>query len=433
MAASATPPLPAEMVEVVVHAMEHRHPHVHLHLVVDMGRRFDHPDLVRALHGLVEAFPVLGCRYQPGWWRDRWVRWEGDRGELCHVEETNDLEAATRSWVQRSIRYLEEPTVRVAFFTASTGGRLVLTLHHMVADGGGIKAAGAVFVSLLCGVEPNPPPSQDRSLMSVARSLGVRDIPILLREMLHEGLLPLSSMRVRRLDYGIPRGSGAPDPHWQPVRLTGDKARHFVAATTGQGATINDALVATVARMAARRAKQGPVMVAYTVDLRRYLREKRAQVTNLAGVSMVVLGREVTRTTSASLRAVSVAIGEQKKRLTGVAYALLPGFTLGWLPHGLLRWSGQYVISQVLRRFDRTIAMTNIGALDECLAPLGDDAVEACIVGPFIHGIQVPLITVTGFRGELTLNVGATGIHDRQDLANFACELEGALRELSEG
>ena len=420
------------MVEVLVHALERTYPHVHLHLVVDLDRRFGRDELEEAFRGLIRSFPVLGCRFQPGFWRDRWVSWGGDLSDLVHVERPTDLEAATTAWARRPMRYLQEPTARLAFFERDEGGRLVLSLHHMVADGGGVKAAGAVLAALLCREEPVPPPTDDRAMMHLARCLRVPDLPILAREMVREGLMPLSVLRVRKLDYGEPTGSGSPDPHWRPVRLAGEAAQRFTAVCERQGATINDALVASVARMAARRADRGPVMVAYTVDLRRYLRAKRAQVTNLAGVTMVVLEREAIRTASSAIQAVVAAIGEQKRRLTGLAYALLPGFTIGWLPHGLLRLAGTLVINQLLRRFNRAIAITNIGALDEALAPFGHSALSASIVGPFIHGIRVPVITATGFRGELTLHLAATQVHSRDDLEGYAVELEEALLEATE-
>ena len=424
-------PLPAEIVEVVVHALERAHPHVHLYLLVDLRRRFSKDELVSALRGLVAAFPVLGCRYQPRWWRDRWVPWQGDLAEMCHVAHTDDLEAATTAWAARPMRYLEEPTVRLAFFghVDGEGGRLVLGLHHMTADGGGTKAAGAVLAALLCGVEPDPPVSDDRALRNVIRSLSLKDLPVLLQEMALESVTPLSMLRVQALDHGPPGGSGAPEPQWSPVVLQPQRALRFAAAAKAQGATINDALVASVARMAARRSERGPVMVAYTVDLRRYLPVKRAQVTNLAGVSMVVLARAATRSASDSVDAVVSVIGEQKRRLTGLAYALLPAFTVGWLPHAIVRRVGALIIGQILKRFHRAIAVTNIGSLDAVLAPFGDDATSASVTGPFIHGNIVPIITVTGYRGSLTLQVVSTNTHSRAYLETFATELEATLEE----
>jgi NRPS condensation-like uncharacterized protein len=424
-------PLPAEMVEVVVHALERNHPHVHLHLLVELERTLTKEQLVNALHGLVAAFPVLGCHYRPHWWRDRWVPWGGDPATLCHVAQPNDIEAATAAWAARPMRYLEEPTVRLAFFERSDGqgGRLVLSLHHMTADGGGVKAAGGVLAALLCGVEPDPPATDDRALRNVIRSLRLRDVPVLLHEMALESVSPISMLRVRALDHSPPAGSGVPDPLWVPVRLTGTRAARFTNACKARGATINDGLVASVARMAARRGDRGPVMVAYTVDLRRYLRRSLAQVTNLAGVTMVVLERGVTGQADHAVDAVVRVIGEQKQRLTGLAYALLPAFTVGWLPHGVVRRVGAMIIGQILQRFHRALAVTNIGSLDGVLAPFGDDATSASITGPFIHRNTAPIITVTGFRGDLTLQVASTHTHSLAELERFAAELEATLEE----
>ena len=424
-------PLPAEMVEVVVHALERRHPHVHLHLLVELERTLTKDQLVAALHGLVGAFPVLGCFYQPHWWRDRWVPWGGDLASLCHVARPDDVEAATTAWTARPMRYLEEPTVRLAFFERADGGggRLVLSLHHMTADGGGTKAAGAVLCALLCGVEPHPPASDDRALRNVIRNLRPGDLPVLFQELVRESITPISALRAGALKHDTPRGSGAPDPLWVPLRLDRERTSRFVAACKARGATINDGLVAAVSRMAARRGERGLVMVAYTVDLRRYLRWTKAQATNLAGVSMVVLQRADTGSAAAALDAVVRVIGEQKRRLTGLAYALLPAFTVSWLPHCVMRRVGALLIGQILARFQRSIALTNIGSLDAVLAPFGDDVSGACVVGPFVHGNVVPIITITGFRGELTLQVVSTHTHSRADLEAFAAELEGLLEE----
>ena len=424
--------LTAEMVEVVVHGMAARHPHVHLHLVLDLSRRLQRAELEHAVEGLVQAFPVLGCRYQPHWWRDRWLPWRGSAADLVQVQPVRDPHEALREHTRRGFDHLREPPLRLAFFQHGEGGRLVLSLHHMVADGGGTKAAGAVLVSLLCGQNPEPPPSSERRLMSVARALRLRDLPELLRQLLRESLLPLSSLRVGRLVHSQPRLDGPPDPQWASVRVTGAAARAFVARSKRLGATINDALVATMARLAARRSRAGSVMVAYTVDLRRFLPRERAMVTNLAGVSMVVLDRSQTDSTEGAVQAVASAIGEQKRRLPGLGYALLPGFTVGWWPHSLLRRAGQLIIGTVLARFDRALVVTNIGPLDELAAPFGDEVHDASIVGPFVHRAPVPIATATGFRGALTLQLGSTGTLDAETIREYADELHAALHELAE-
>lgn len=375
---------------------------------------------------MIEVFPVLGCRYRASWWRDRWLPWQGDVAALVHVERVDDLEAATREQVARPFDHVTAPTWRLAALEHDRGSRLVISLHHMTGDGGGVKALANVVVSSLCGVEPSPEPTASRSMLAPARGLRLRDLPILALEFVREGLQPLSMLRVRKLRRAFPRGDGDPTPSWRTVALRGEPARAFVASCKALGATINDGLVAAVARMAAGRGEKGPVAAGYTVDLRRYL-PPSSRITNLHGVSLVVLPRRRVGDPTGTLQAISDRIGEQKRRLPGLAYTLLPLVAIGWLPHGLLRRVGRLVLNNVLSSINRALAVTNIGALDETLAPLGEDAVSASIVGPFVHGLPVPVITATGFRGELTLHVEATGTLAPEALDELAEELTDAL------
>lgn len=414
--------LPAEVVEVVFAGLEGAFPHVHLHLLVDLDRSFDLPQLERALRDLVDAFPVLGCRYRAGWWRDRWVPWNGDLSGRVQVQQVRDVEAATRALVRCPWRAALELPVRLTFLRHGDGGRLVLSLHHMAADGGGAKAAGAVLAASLAGVAPEPSPTSDRRLSAVARSLRLRDLPVLALELVREGLLPLSMLRVRQLEPPWTAGDGSSLPIWRTVSCPAERPA---------GVTVNDLLVAALLRVALRRSPRGPIGAAFTVDLRRFLRDARARVTNLAGVTMVVLPRR--RVEADVLAATSAAIGEQKRRLPGLPYMLGPALFLGWLPHGLMRRVGASIVRMALRRGARAPVLTNIGPLDEALAPLGETVRAASVVGPFLHGSPVPLVTATGFAGELHLQVGGTGTFAAEALEGYAEGVQRALAELLGG
>ena len=421
--------LPAELAEVMMHRTERALPHVHLHLCVDLDRRFGRDDLEAAARRTIETFPVLGCVYRARWWRDRWVAWEGEVADLVHVEQTDDVEASTRRHVARTLDHVHEPTWRLASLEAGEGSRLIITLHHMTGDGGSVKALAAVVVASLCGVDPVPAPTADRRIRALAWALRLRDLPVLAVELVREGLQPLSVLRVRRLSP-FPRGDGSATPRWTTVRLEGEAARGWVAGCKAAGATINDGVVATVVRLAAERGERGPVAAGYTIDLRRTL-PTASRVTNLAGVTLVTLPRRLTGSREQTLDAVCRRIGEQKRRLPGLAYTLLPLFAIGWLPHGLLRLAGRLVLNNILSYLNRALGMTNIGPLDDALAPLGASAKAASIVGPFVHGLPCPITTVTGFRGSLTLQVQSTGTLAPAAIDDLAERLGRELAEAS--
>jgi len=419
--------LSAEFVESILHGLAPSCPHPNLHVVIELERAFSRDSLTQAVAAAWERFPVLRCRLRPGWWRDRWVPWDGGPGDLVQTLRVEDLAAATRREASLAFEHLAAPCFRVVQLEHPGGCRLLIGAHHMVADGGGIKAAANVVAASLAGRQPEPPPSGERSLSVVARGLRLRDLPRLLIELLREGLQPLSMLRVRRLERGFGSGDGAAAPQWRTVALRGAAAERFVGRCRDAGATINDGLVAAVARLAAERGSRGPVAAAYTVDLRRYLPTPLSLVTNLHGVSLVVLGRSQVATPGAALHAVHRAIGAQKQRLPGLGYALLPGLCLSLLPHGVVRAVGVRALQALMSRLGRTLALTNIGALDQALAPLGERARDAWVLGPFIHGLQAPAVVATGFRGGLTLQVCCSGDVDGAALQEYADSLAVAV------
>jgi len=422
--------LPAELTEVVLHGLEDRCRHAQLHLLVDLKRTFSRDQLVAAATRAIQEFPVLGSRYQPSAWKDRWVRWEGDIGELVDVvDAADDIDGETLRRAARVFDHERKPSFRLTLLEREGGSRLVISAHHSVADGGGIKALAAVIAASLNAVPPSPPPAPDRELLAAARGLRFRDLPVLVSELVRHSLTPLWILRVRRLRRrfeGSDAGDGD-DLRWSPVFLDPDETRTLQTLCRDHGATLNDGLVAAVARLGATLGDCGPVATGYTIDLRRYLPRPAALVTNMHAVSVVVLSRKSLLSPVGSLHAAAEAIGEQKRRLLGMAYVLLPTLTIGWLPHGLLRLAGRVMIANLLSWVNRAPAVTNIGSLDEALAPFGDDAVAASILGPFVDDLAIPVVVATGFRGTLTLHVcGCSGLQP-DAVTEYAAELREAL------
>ncbi len=422
-------PFPAEMADAIINSLAWRHPHVDLHGVLDLTEPLDPGRLTQALTRLMEDFPVLGCCYAPGWWRDRWIPWDGRPADLIHAEDASpDLQSATLCQVTRTFDTRSAPPIRLAQLSHPGGCRLLVSAPHMVADGGGMKALLATLTAHLTGQTPATPPGNDRGLLQALRGIRARDLPRLFVELGREAIRPLSMLAVQRFKRTFAPGAGEPAPHWRTLRLEPETAQQFHAFCRQHGATINDGLVAATARMAARRADQGPVGVGYTIDLRRYLDPPLALVTNMHAVSQAVLARASMAAPDLAVRAASDYIGEQKRKLIGLSYALLPSLGMGWLPHGLLRWTGRKFISSLLGTMTRVLAMTNVGSMDEAVTPLGDQVQGASILGPFVHGLGIPTITATGYQGSLTLNVCASTTLAPEAVDSFADELDAELK-----
>ncbi len=426
--------LPGQLTEVVMNPLAGRHPHVHLHVVLELRRACPRESLVQALGATIRDFPVLGARYRPGWWRDRWEPAGVDPGDLVRVEsDVGDLDAALQRHVERPFDHLTAPPVRLLQCEGEGGdARLVLSINHLVGDGAGCLTLANVFGAHLCGGTPRAPVGGARSHLAVLRGLRPRDLPLLALEMVREGLQPWSILRVPPRERGFARGDTAPRPQWRTVRVEGDTATRFTRWCKAHGATINDGLVAVMARLGAQRARGGPVAAAYTIDTRRYLARPRSLISNLLGIGMVVLPRGRLSEPADTLRAVAERIGEQKRRLPGLAYNVLPSLSFGWLPHGLVRRAGDRAIHTILGYLSRALAVTNIGPMDEYLAPYGDDVVAASVLGPFVHGLAAPVVAATGFRGNFTLQVCGGGEFPSEVMGEFAGELRSGLAEMEE-
>lgn len=408
-----------------------RHPHVHLHVVLELRRALEREALVEALAATMGDFPVLACRYRPGWWRDRWVPAEVDPDTLVQLEPAGvDADEALYRHVERRFDHLAEPPVRLLQIEREQGARLVISINHMVADGAGCLTLANVLGAHLYGTEPRAPVGAARSHLAVLRGLRAKDLPLLALEVVREGLQPWSILRVPRRDRPIPIRDAPARPQWRTVDIQGERAARFSRWCKAHGATINDGLVAILARLGALRATHGPVAAGYTIDTRRYLARPRSLISNLLGVGMVVLPRRHLSTVTDTLRAVSARIGVQKRRLPGLAYNVLPSLSFGWLPHGLVRRVGDGAIHAILGYLSRSLAVTNIGPMDEYLAPWGDDVETASVLGPFVYGLAAPPVVATGFRGGFTLHICGGGEFAPGALDVFADEIEELMADL---
>lgn len=415
------------MIETVVSGLGDAFSHGHLHVLLDLRRSPGVEALRDAARATVEAYPVLGRRLEPRFWRGRWVDPIEDAGVLVQrLDADGDLEAATRAWTHRAIDVEREPPWRLALLEHGDGCRLVVSLHHLVADGAGTLAVTNFFAARLAGEAPFAPPGSERGLFQLLRALRLRDLPTLLVELAREALRPIGILCIRRHEPPFPTSAEDGGPRWTTLTLDEERAGRFIEQCHTAEATINDGLVAALMRLAARRKRRGPLAVAYTIDVRRYV-PRRAVVSNLSGATIVSLPRRLVKDAASTLRATSARIGDQKRRLPGLAFNLWPALALGWLPQGLLRLAGRVVVGNIFSYLGRALVLTNIGAVDKYVAPLGDDLLSASMVGPFLGGVNTPVINVTGFRGRLTLQVCGCGHLTQEGLEAYRDEIEDVL------
>lgn len=426
----------AELLDAVLHAARERHGDLCIHAVLDLRRAFPIAELERAYRATLLDFPVLGCSYREGWLRDRWVESIAPLTASVIFAECDDLEAETRAWLERPPTEPGARPFRVVSLTlrgapgptARASSRILVSLLHVAVDGAGVAAVGHVFACHLVGVPPALETDRRRGVLAALDGLPLRSLPLIGRAVFAHLVAPLRQLAAGPRERPYDAAGRAPATR---RTLVLDEARVAAARAKLGAASVNDLLVALLALAAGRRSTRGPVVVTYTMDLRRYRRRPRLSSANTSSLLSVVVPRKALSSLQRATAAVREITARQRASLHGPAYLVLPYLVAGLLPHGALRSALPIVAPVVVDLpLSRGLLVTNVGRVDEGLAVFGDDLVALEIVGPTSHGIAIPIVVAYGFRGAVHLQLYAGAGLGSLALEELAAELEEALSEV---
>lgn len=420
--------LPAQLSDVALHASMSRYGDLCIHAVIDLRRAFSREDLERALTATIADFPVLGRAYEARFWRDRWRPVAGPVSDAVHVvDDPADLEAETTAWIRRRITFTRERPVRIVSLRRRGGSRVILSVMHLAVDGGGAAAVGHVLGSHLYGVRPSAPADPRRDIRSSMDGLRWVHLPVLARDVARSLVQPLRTVTAALRVRPYPDG-GRSAASWRHLVIRDPELGAIKARCRANGASVNDALIAALARVAAGRSTAGPLAVLYTMDLRRYARAPRLTAANTSSILTAIVPRAAIGDLAATAGAVAAITSRHRRGLDGPAYLAAPLALGAAAPHGIARrftrWMFPLLVDAPLRR---GFLVTNVGRLDDGLAAFGDDIEALRIVGPNIDGVRVPVVVAYGLRGELHLELYAPAGLSVKALDDLEGELRTAL------
>ena len=418
----------AELSDVGLYSSMDRYGDLGIHAVIDLRRTFSRAQLEGAFQAAIEAFPVLGRRYVPGFWRDRWEPVEGPVSEAVHVvDEPGDLEKQTASWARQPIDSTRDRPLRLVSLPRGQGARLILTITHLAVDGGGAAAVGHVLGAHLFGLPPSAPVDARRNVASALEGLRWKHLPMLARDLGAAALVPFRTFGAAKRERPFPT-TASTESSWRHMTIPAAEVNRIKARCRARGASVNDALIAGLARVAAIRSSKGPLSVMYTMDLRRYAGSARLTAANTSSILSVIVPRDEVRDLAATAGAVAKITRRHQRGLAGPAFILGPlALALG-APHAwarqVTRWLHPVLIELPL---SRGLVFTNVGRIDEGLAAFGGDIESLRVIGPSMRGVSVPAVVAFGYRGELHLELfGAPGLAPAA-LEELETELRGAL------
>lgn len=299
-----------------------------LHLVLDFDVFLDAAVLRQATRRLLDAEPVLGCRFEgngpvPVWRRRTDLE---ERPGFATINEVIDLEGETAKLVN-TVDRLYCPNTRVWLLRHSGGDRLILSVSHAVADGIALTVALERLAELYSGLVVNPnfrllanPASRDSFAWLTKLSFpdrikvvvrDVTEIPRMLRR-------PQGFLRNRAEFDAAPRAR----PALAKLSVPPERLAVIDAAAKARGLSRNDMLMAGFARAFVAFCDgeaHRPLQIEIPVNLRRYTEiEHRPAICNLSRIAHIFIEPNLGARFHDTLNRIACEMLRQRKAFMGV-------------------------------------------------------------------------------------------------------------------
>ena len=388
-----------------------------IHLVMDYDRTFDAARTARATRLLLDAEPVLGCLYQPRFFKPFWSPLPPDRLNAepvfrFMVDDAPNEDGAAKAFLGESLNPRTELPIKILLLRRGHADRLIIKVDHQVTDAGGLKYLGRRLADIYNRLETDPayrpePNDSPRDQGRIYKPYLPHRIPALAARYARD--LKAVFCPVGNLTF--PMG---PDKTGPPVFVlhrfdTGRVERAGLFAAR-HGATINDLAAAAMFRALASFVKwngRRTLRLVGTVDLRRYLPAGHGQsVSNLSGWYFLNLGTDLGKDIVETIVKVKEQTAFLKNDYMGLGFNLFGYMILRPLPYAIRTWYMNMNIRMFNRIGNMPPTLTNMGRIDHkslCFRPA--EVTDAFLLVP---PTTPPVLGMglSGCRGALTLSSG---------------------------
>jgi NRPS condensation-like uncharacterized protein len=392
--------------------MQNRIADLWVRFVISLNGKIEAERLEKAVRILLDAEPILGCRFVENWWSPSWHRRDDlDDIKFFRIVKTLDSKGAIIRFMSEPNNPRTDPLIQVQL-VRSESDTICIKMNHMVADAAGSKKYMYQLASIYQKLADDPhylPPCNvgyDRGLYQISREFGFIDRLRIFR----------SSYRDRKRKFLPPGGWSFPASSnicIQKTFLTRQLGPKRFRSLKDYGhkhqATLNDIMLAAFYRSLVDviTPNQGtPLRLAFTVDLRRYLpRRKSCMIRNLSNFACMNIGPEIGTTFEDTLGKVQHEIITMKSDYLGLTDYPFGSLFVKVLPFA---WY-QKLLARSLRRLMQSgnvpPVFTNTGIIDtQQLVFDNISVVDAYLLGatffPPVFGMAL-----SSFGESLTLSI----------------------------
>lgn len=388
-----------------------------IHWTVDFEGPIDRARMARALRLVLDAEPVLGCRFVPRPIQPYFERFPSDdldRRELLREGDGGlvDGRHPVESFLAEEPDLGAEPQLKALMVPHKGGERLVLKISHLTADGAGAKEIAYRLASVYRKLARRPnlnvvPNQSSRSMLQVCRHVPPFSVPRLLWRSVKDNVT--TRVPYRSLQYPSGRRDTGP-MSFEVHRFSGARFAALDAFRRRTGATMNDLLVTAMLRASVRMLGEGApgaYRLLVTVDLRRFIpRKVGAAAANLSSFLIIDLGRDLGRTFSETLGRAKTRLDAAKAELPGLAFMLGSLVVTLPVPFFLLPALGTLIMNGGAFTGNEPPALTNVGRIERRKLDFGGPAVANAEVGVTASLPPHVVIAASGFGDSATLSAG---------------------------
>jgi NRPS condensation-like uncharacterized protein len=408
-----------------------------LYVVVDVAARLDAGRLRLATRRLLDAEPVLGCRFDDSGavpvWRRR-ADLDADPGFVLQ-DAVTDIDRETVRIVAAEFDAVRSRTVTVDLLRHGAGDRLILGVSHVVADGGAVLLVLERFAALYTGLAGDPAfrlpaNTAPRDSFRWLADFTLRDRLTLLWRDLREA----PRMARRQQGFQRPYAAFAAAPRRRPalakVTIPAGRLARIDAAAKAQGLSRNDMLLAGFARAFIDFCggdPRRPLQIVMPIDMRRYAAvESRPAICNLGGIANVFITPDLGDGFADTLGRVAREMARHRAAFMGA-----PNPFVARLFAGMTFARKRRAIARLMRKgMDKPAppTFTNLGQIRERRLRFGDESPD----GITLYGMPLaaPLVVVaaTEYRRVMTLTMSYDlDDHSAADVARFLAAIADGI------
>jgi NRPS condensation-like uncharacterized protein len=388
-----------------------------IQLIVDLKGLIDQKRMAKAVRLLMDKEPVLGCKFVV---RFAWPYWKRISEDILDqystplfVEVNNkNRSIETEKFLALVLNHKKEPQIKWALLRSKNSDRLIFKINHMAVDAAGAKETLYLVASIYnqLAVDENYYPEinlKSRSLKQVFRQFLPTHGYTFLLNYIADNLKNINKESSMSFPVKI---DDSGDLRFVFKKIDKVKIQQFAKLSKTHGATLNDLFLTALIWGVAKETdydSQEIIRIMGTVDLRRYLPQKSADVlANFSSFFFINLGKGMDPTFVDTLKRIKEEMETIKNNHIGLGWIFGSWILLKPYPFKIKKQLIQNIFKKITTPKNMGLSITNLGKIDSDKLKFNGVDIEYALVVP--PGCIVPafFMGMSGFNGTITLSMG---------------------------